>query len=218
MTEKWHEVDDYLMHHLMKSDQDLASTLQHNHENGLRNIDVSALQGQFLALLIQTSGATKVLEIGTLGGYSAIWMAKALPEHGHVTTLEVSEHCKEVAQANIDRAGLAKKITIIQGLAKDTLPEISHLAPFDFIFIDADKANSLLYFEWALKYAHQGTLIVCDNVIRKGEIIDPGCQEESIQGVRQLLEYLGKNDKVTVTALQTVGNKGWDGFALIRVN
>lgn len=218
MTEKWHEVDDYLTQHLIKTDKDLVSTLHHNHEKGLRSIDVSPLQGQFLALLIQMTGASNVLEIGTLGGYSAIWMAKALPDQGHITTLEVSEHCEEVAQTNIDRAGLQKKITIIQGAAKNTLPEIAHLAPFDFVFIDADKANSLLYLDWALKYAHKGTVIVCDNVIRHGEIINPDQQEESVQGVRQLIEQLGRNEQVTVTALQTVGSKGWDGFSLVRVN
>lgn len=218
MTANWTEVDDYLIHHLIKADKDLDATLQHNHLSGLRSIDVSALQGQFLGLLIQISGATKVLEIGTLGGYSAIWMAKALPDNGRIVTLEASEHAQEVAQTNINRAGLQQKITIIPGFAKDTLPTISHLAPFDLIFIDADKVNNPLYLEWALKYAHQGTLIVCDNVIRHGEIINADNPEESVQGVRKLIELLGQNDKVTVTALQTVGNKGWDGFAIARVN
>lgn len=218
MNQNWQEVDAYLTAHLIKDDADLNSAIKRNHSSGLRNIDVSALQGQFLALLIQISQAKNVLEIGTLGAYSAIWMAKSLPDDGKLTTLEASPHCVEIAQKNINDAKLQNKITILEGFAKDTLPTISHLAPFDLIFIDADKVNNPLYLEWAIKYAHPGTLIVCDNVVRKGEITNPDHPEESIQGVRTLIEMLGKNDKLTVTALQTVGEKGWDGFAIARVN
>lgn len=218
MTIHWEDVDAYLEQSLIKKDADLKAVLEHNHHSGLRSIDVSPLQGQFLALLIQMSGATKVLEIGTLGGYSAIWMAKALPENGRVITLEASEHCKGVAQANINRAGLQEKITIIHGFAKDTLPTIGHLAPFDLIFIDADKVNNPLYLEWSLKYAHKGTVIVCDNVVRKGEVLNSDNHDESIDGVRKTIELLGKNKNLTVTAMQTVGCKGWDGFTIARVN
>lgn len=216
MHAKWSAVDEYLVNTLLPADPALDNLLLHNQQSSLPPIDVAPNQGQLLALLVQISGAHKVLEIGTLGGYSTVWMARALPEGGSVVTLEADAHHARVAQDNIRSAGL-NNVEIRVGPAADTLPGLAALAPFDLIFIDADKPNNPLYLEWALKYSRSGTLIIGDNVVRDGEVTNPESPDERVQGVRKFIEMLGHDSRLTVTALQTVGSKGWDGFTLARV-
>ncbi|WP_338463559.1 O-methyltransferase [Franconibacter daqui] len=216
MHAKWSAVDEYLVNTLLPADPVLDNLLLHNQQSSLPPIDVAPNQGQLLALLVQISGARKVLEIGTLGGYSTVWMARALPEDGCVVTLEADAHHARVAQENICSAGL-NNVEIRVGPAADTLPGLAALAPFDLIFIDADKPNNPLYLEWALKYSRSGTLIIGDNVVRDGEVTNPESPDERVQGVRKFIEMLGQDPRLTVTALQTVGSKGWDGFTLARV-
>lgn len=216
MHAKWSAVDEYLVNTLLPADPVLDNLLLHNQQSSLPPIDVAPNQGQLLALLVQISGARKVLEIGTLGGYSTVWMARALPEDGCVVTLEADAHHARVAQENIRSAGL-NNVEIRVGPAADTLPGLAALAPFDLIFIDADKPNNPLYLEWALKYSRSGTLIIGDNVVRDGEVTNPESPDERVQGVRKFIEMLGHDSRLTVTALQTVGSKGWDGFTLARV-
>ncbi|GGD18309.1 MULTISPECIES: O-methyltransferase [Franconibacter] len=216
MHAKWSAVDEYLVNTLLPADPVLDNLLLHNQQSSLPPIDVAPNQGQLLALLVQISGARKVLEIGTLGGYSTVWMARALPEDGCVVTLEADAHHARVAQENIRSAGL-NNVEIRVGPAADTLPGLAALAPFDLIFIDADKPNNPLYLEWALKYSRSGTLIIGDNVVRDGEVTNPESPDERVQGVRKFIEMLGQDPRLTVTALQTVGSKGWDGFTLARV-
>lgn len=216
MHAKWSAVDEYLVNTLLPADPVLDNLLLHNQQSSLPPIDVAPNQGQLLALLVQISGAHKVLEIGTLGGYSTVWMARALPEGGSVVTLEADAHHARVAQENIRSAGL-NNVEIRVGPAADTLPGLAALAPFDLIFIDADKPNNPLYLEWALKYSRSGTLIIGDNVVRDGEVTNPESPDERVQGVRKFIEMLGHDSRLTVTALQTVGSKGWDGFTLARV-
>ncbi|WP_029591606.1 O-methyltransferase [Franconibacter pulveris] len=216
MHAKWSAVDEYLVNTLLPADPVLDNLLLHNQQSSLPPIDVAPNQGQLLALLVQISGAHKVLEIGTLGGYSTVWMARALPEDGCVVTLEADAHHARVAQENIRSAGL-NNVEIRVGPAADTLPGLAALAPFDLIFIDADKPNNPLYLEWALKYSRSGTLIIGDNVVRDGEVTNPESPDERVQGVRKFIEMLGHDSRLTVTALQTVGSKGWDGFTLARV-
>ncbi|WP_024557491.1 O-methyltransferase [Franconibacter pulveris 1160] len=216
MHAKWSAVDEYLVNTLLPADPVLDNLLLHNQQSSLPPIDVAPNQGQLLALLVHISGARKVLEIGTLGGYSTVWMARALPEDGCVVTLEADAHHARVAQENICSAGL-NNVEIRVGPAADTLPGLAALAPFDLIFIDADKPNDPLYLEWALKYSRSGTLIIGDNVVRDGEVTNPESPDERVQGVRKFIEMLGQDPRLTVTALQTVGSKGWDGFTLARV-
>lgn len=216
MHAKWSAVDEYLVNTLLPADPVLDNLLLNNQQSSLPPIDVAPNQGQLLALLVQISGARKVLEIGTLGGYSTVWMARALPEGGSVVTLEADTHHARVAQDNIRSAGL-NNVEIRVGPAADTLPGLAALAPFDLIFIDADKPNNPLYLEWALKYSRSGTLIIGDNVVRDGEVTNPESPDERVQGVRKFIEMLGHDSRLTVTALQTVGSKGWDGFTLARV-
>lgn len=216
MHAKWSAVDEYLLNTLLPADPVLDNLLLHNQQSSLPPIDVAPNQGQLLGLLVQISGARKVLEIGTLGGYSTVWMARALPEDGCVVTLEADAHHARVAQENIRSAGL-NNVEIRVGPAADTLPGLAALAPFDLIFIDADKPNNPLYLEWALKYSRSGTLIIGDNVVRDGEVTNPESPDERVQGVRKFIKMLGHDSHLTVTALQTVGSKGWDGFTLARV-
>lgn len=216
MHAKWSAVDEYLVNTLLPADPVLDNLLLHNQQSSLPPIDVAPNQGQLLALLVQISGARKVLEIGTLGGYSTVWMARTLPEDGCVVTLEADAHHARVAQENIRSAGL-NNVEIRVGPAADTLPGLAALAPFDLIFIDADKPNNPLYLEWALKYSRSGTLIIGDNVVRDGEVTNPESPDERVQGVRKFIKMLGHDSRLTVTALQTVGSKGWDGFTLARV-
>lgn len=218
MQEQWSAVDNWLMSALLPRDEVLEQVLDNNQRAGLPAIDVSPTQGQFLAMLITIAGAKRVLEIGTLGGYSAIWMARALPEEGKVVSLEFDPHHARVAQQNIELAGVTGNIDIIIGPALESLPGLAEQPPFDFIFIDADKRNNPAYLAWALRLSRPGTLIFGDNVVRNGAITDLQPQDPHVQGIQAFLQEAGQSGRLTATALQTTGIKGWDGFMLARVN
>jgi predicted O-methyltransferase YrrM len=215
----WTEVDEYLAEALIPADPALDAARAANAAASLPPIDVSPLQGKFLHLLARMNCAARILEIGTLGGYSTIWLARALPPHGKLITLEYEPRHAEVAADNIARAGLASKVEIRVGPAADSLAALyfEDTAPFDLIFIDADKPNNPVYLDWALKLSHKGTLIVTDNVIRDGRIADPESDDPSIQGTRAMFARMSAEPRLSCTALQTVGLKGYDGFALALV-
>lgn len=181
--------------------------------------DVSIAQGKFLQLLVKIQKARNILEIGTLGGYSTIWFARALPTSGHLITLEASEKHAEIARANIERAKLSDVIHVRTGMAIDSLQQIANenYEPFDIIFIDADKQNNPAYFEWALKLSKPGNLIIGDNVVREGEVIDASSDDPHVQGIRRFYELIANEPRVTATAIQTVGSKGYDGFVIALV-
>jgi predicted O-methyltransferase YrrM len=162
-------------------------------------------------------GAKRILEIGTLGAYSTVWLARALPEGGEVVTLEADQHHAQVARQNIELAGLQSRIKLHQGPALDTLPALIDSGPFDMIFIDADKPNNPHYLQWALKLSRPGTLIIGDNVVRDGEVVNPASDDDRVQGVRSFFDLIAEEPRLSATALQTVGSKGWDGFLLARV-
>ncbi len=220
MTDEiWNKVEDYLNTALGGSDPALEAALAASAEAGLPDIQVTPNEGRFLHLLARAVHAQRILEIGTLGGYSTIWLARALGEGGRLVTLEADAHHAEVAQRNIKREGVARVVDLRLGKALDTLPGIAAEGgdPFDFVFIDADKANIPAYFDWAVKLSRPGALIVVDNVVRKGAVVDPSNETEDVLGVRRFLERLSADRRVVVTALQTVGAKGHDGFALALV-
>jgi predicted O-methyltransferase YrrM len=218
--ELWQAVDRYLVERLVPPDDALTEALTANAAAELPAIDVSPNLGKLLHLLARMQRAERILEIGTLGGYSTIWLARALPPAGKLITLELQTRHAEVALANIKRAGLASQVDLRVGRALDSLESLARerAAPFDFVFIDADKQGMADYVEWAIRLSRPGTVIVCDNVIRRGAILDPETVDESVQGVRRFLEMAGKDRRLDVTALQTVGLKGHDGFALAIVN
>ena len=218
-AEKWTEVDGYLTETLIPADAILEAALAANAAAGLPSIDVSPTQGKWLHLLAKIKGATRILEIGTLGGYSTIWLARALPPAGRLITMEYEPKHAAVAQQNIARAGLSHLVEIRIGAAADSLAKLHAEDPtsFDLIFIDADKPNNPTYLEWALKFSRTGTLIVVDNVIRDGKIADPNDPDPSITGTRTMFQMLAANPRLQATALQTVGSKGYDGFAIALV-
>lgn len=218
--ERARAVDNYLAERLLGTDEALASALKANAAAGLPAIDVSPLQGKFLELLVRITRAQRVLELGTLGGYSTISMARALPGGGQLVTLEYEQHHAEVAAANIARAGVADKVRIIVGPAAESLPKLAGEAaePFDLVFIDADKPNNRTYLEWAVKLSRPGTVIILDNVVRSGQVIDAGSADESIVGTRAAFDFIAAHPRLSATALQTVGAKGWDGFAMMVVS
>ncbi|MFD6882893.1 MULTISPECIES: O-methyltransferase [unclassified Rhodococcus (in: high G+C Gram-positive bacteria)] len=215
MSENWSATDTYLADFLIGDDPALDAALEANAEAGLRPIDVAPVQGKFLYLLARIRGARRVLEIGTLGGYSAIWLARAVGESGHVTTLEYEPRHAEVARANLDQAGVGARVDIRVGPALDTLPHLE--GPFDLVFIDADKENNSNYVREALRLSRPGTVIVVDNVVRAGAISDPEDDDSKVRASRELLAVLAAEPRLDATALQTVGVKGWDGFALALV-
>lgn len=210
----WNAVDRYLTETLLTPDPALEAALADSHAAGLPAINVAPNQGKLLMLLAQMAGAQRILEIGTLGGYSTIWLARALPPEGRLVTLEYEPRHAEVAARNLARAGFGPRVEVKVGAAIDTLPSLE--GPFDFIFIDADKNNYPDYFRWSLKLSRPGTVIVADNVVRAGKVLEPGDDANAL-GVRRLNELIAAEPRVTATAVQTVGSKGWDGFALIRV-
>lgn len=216
---RWSAVDSYFAETLIGSDAALEAALAANSAAGLPSIDVSAPQGKLIHLLARMMGARKALEIGALGGYSTIWLARALPEDGRLITLEVNARHAEVARLNVARAGLAGKVEIRTGAALETLPKIEAegIGPFDFVFIDADKVNNPAYLDWALRLSHPGTAIVVDNVVRGGEVADAASRDADVIGVRRMFEMMAREKRLSVTAIQTVGVKGWDGFALAIV-
>lgn len=217
--DQWTAVDAYTTQQLSLSDEALESALRDSAAGGLPPINVAPNQGKLLQLLALAVGARRILEIGTLGGYSTIWMARALPDNGHLITLEVDPKHAAVAAANIANAGLQHKVDVWLGTALDSLPKLAEEGrePFDFVFIDADKANIPEYFRWALRLSRRGALIVIDNVIREGAIIDPESTDPSVIGVRQLNDLLAAETRVSATIIQTVGAKGYDGFTLALV-
>jgi len=217
VTETWTAVDTYFESLLKPHDKVLEEVLAENKKAGLPPYDVSPSQGKFLSLLAKLHGARRILELGTLGGYSTICLARAVPEGGRVISLEADPKHAEVARKNVARAGLEKVIDIRVGEALDTLPQLEEDSVFDFIFIDADKPNNPAYFEWALKLSRPGSLIVIDNVVRGGAVVNAKSDDESVKGVRRVLEMISGEPRVEATALQTVGSKGYDGFVIMRV-
>jgi predicted O-methyltransferase YrrM len=215
----WTSVDFYLDDLLVGHDAVLEAALQASAEAGLPSIAVSPTQGKLLNLLARVRGARAILEIGTLGGYSTIWLARALPADGRLVTLEIDPKHAEVARANIARAGLTARVEVRLGRAFDTLAQLSaeNAGPFDLTFIDADKASLPEYFRWALRLSRAGSLIAIDNVIRGGAVIDSASPDPNVQGVRRLNELMASEPRVSATAIQTVGAKGYDGFALALV-
>lgn len=217
--DQWKEVDQYFSERLLPSDPVLESALEASATAGLPAISVSPNQGKLLQILAQLVGARAILEIGTLGGYSTIWLARGLREGGHLITLEVDPKHAEVARLNVSRAGLKDVVEVQIGNALEILPQLSaeRRDPFDLIFIDADKQNIPTYFEWALRLSRPGALIVVDNVVRSGAVIDADSSDPSVQGVRRFVELLRAEARASGTAIQTVGLKGYDGFAVVLV-
>jgi predicted O-methyltransferase YrrM len=220
MSQNWQAVDDYVVEKLIAPRERQDATLDFNKAGGLPPIDVSAPQGKFLNLLAASIGAKRILEIGTLGGYSTVWLARALGAGGKVLTIEFEPRHAQVARANIAREGLAEKVDLRIGPALEVLPAIEAEAgaPFDLSFIDADKANNAAYFNWALKLSRPGSLIIVDNVVRDGTVADPQTRDDGGLGARKLFETVAAEPRVSATAIQTVGGKGWDGFLIARVN
>ena len=219
IQQKWIEVDLYITDLLVRPDAALDEALRTSAAAGLPPIHVSPSQGKLLHLLARLQGARTILEIGTLGGYSAIWLGRALPEGGRLITLESDPRHAEVARANIARAGLSEVVEQRLGPALETLPQIvaEGRGPFDLIFIDADKPGYPDYLGWALRLSRPGSLIVADNVVREGAVIDAASSDPSVQGVRRFNQLLAAEPRVSATAIQTVGNKGYDGFAIALV-
>jgi predicted O-methyltransferase YrrM len=213
------QVDEYINGLLGPEDSCLKETIQSITENGIPQISVSANQGKFLQVMVLLCRANRILELGTLGGYSTIWMARALPENGKLISLELDKHHAEVAQKNIDKAGLTNKVEIKVGKASDTLETMiaDKEKPFDMIFIDADKPPYTEYFGYALSLSHPGTLIICDNVIREGKILDENSKDENVKGARRFNKMLSENKKVAATIIATVGAKDYDGMAVAVV-
>lgn len=217
--DQWTEVDRYFSEKLLPDDPILEAALEASATAGLPAISVSPNQGKLLQMLAQIGGALSILEIGTLGGYSTIWLARGLRPGGHLITLEVDPKHAGVAQLNVSRAGLGDVVEVRIGNALETLPQLAaeQRGPFDLIFIDADKQNIPAYFEWALKLSRPGTLIIVDNVVRGGDVIDADSGDQSVQGVRRFVELLAVESGASGTAIQTVGTKGYDGFAIVLV-
>lgn len=212
--EIWNEVDLYMNDKLIQPDPILDEVLKANQEAELPAIDVSPSQGKFLHLLASLKGAKRILEIGTLGGYSTIWLARALPKNGQLITLELSAHHAEVARANLKRAGVSHLVEVIVGPGLDTLAVLRDKGtePFDLIFIDADKPNNPNYLKWALELSKRGSTIICDNVVRQGHVVNSESEDENVKGIRQFMNALAQEKRISATAIQTVGSKGYDGF------
>src|SRR5262245_31167059 len=217
--ERWTAVDRYISDVLELGDAALDAAVAASNAAGLPDIQVSPSQGKLLMILAQLCGARRILEIGTLGGYSAIWLARALPPGGRLVTLESEPKHAEVARANVVRAGFADVVDVRVGKALDTLPQLSRekLGPFDLIFVDADKPSIPDYFTWSLQLSRPGSLIIVDNVVRDGAVADADSSDPSVRGVRRLNEMLASEPRVTATVIQTVGGKGYDGFAVALV-
>lgn len=215
MLPLWTSVDDYINESLVKQDAALEYALKATADFGAPAFNVTPAQGKLLHLFVASLGAQRVLEIGTLGGYSAIWMARALPAGGKLTTIEHNWKYVDLARANIAQAGVQDRVEVIHGKGLDVLPTLA--GPFDFIFIDADKPANPDYFTWALKLSRPGGVIVVDNTVRDGGISDPASADSSVQGVRQMNALVHSEPRVSATCIQTVGAKGYDGFTFIRV-
>lgn len=218
-SQLWDDVDFYFSSHLAPDDEALQAALRDSEAAGLPHIAVTAPQGKFLQLLAQIQGARNILEIGTLGGYSTIWLGRALPADGRLISLEYSAKHADVATRNIARAGLERIVEVRVGPALESLPKLAdeNPAPFDLVFIDADKGNNRHYVEWALRLSRAGSLIVLDNVVRGGGVTDAESSAPDIVGTRAAIDLIASHPRLTGTAVQTVGSKGYDGFALARV-
>jgi predicted O-methyltransferase YrrM len=219
LQKKWTEVDDYIASLLIPPDAALDGALKASDEAGLPSINVSANQGKLLMLFARMLNARNILEIGTLGGYSTIWMARGMAEGGRLITLEYEAKHAEVAMANLVRAGLSDRVEIRVGRAGDTLPKLVEegRGPFDLVFIDADKQGYTEYLEWSMKLSRRGTVIIADNVVRNGAIIDPASSDEMVQGIRRFNRALAAEKRLSATEIQTVGSKGYDGLAIATV-
>ena len=217
--EIWNKVDDYLDRMIVDQDHALLAALKDSEEADLPPINVSPPQGKMLHILARSLSAKRILEMGTLGAYSTIWLARALPDDGEMLSLEVNQKHAEVSRRNLERANLSKKVKIILGPALDSLSTLykNGSKPFDFIFIDADKQNYPGYLDWAIKLSHPGSMIIVDNVVRKGSIIEAGNTDPNVKGVNEMLSSMRSYKNIIATAIQTVGVKGHDGFALIYV-
>ncbi|TCZ73792.1 O-methyltransferase [Paenibacillus albiflavus] len=217
-SQSWTDVDQYFTDQLIKKDPVLDEVLKHNAEAGLPAHDVAPNQGKLLHLLARIQGASTILEIGTLGGYSTIWLARALPANGRLITLEYDPKHAEIAKANIARAGLSDVVEVRVGYALDSLKElVAENLRFDMIFIDADKPNNPSYFDYALKLSRVGSMIIGDNVVRDGAVVNEESKDPNVQGVRQFFDLIASEPRVSATAIQTVGSKGYDGFSIALV-
>ena len=216
---RWTSVDDYFRTLVVRPDEALDAALHDAEAAGLPAISVSPAQGKLLHLVARILGARRILEVGTLAGYSTIWLARALPPGGRVITLEADDKHARVARANLERAGLSGIVDVRLGLALDTLQQLEAegAGPFDLIFIDADKVNTADYFRRALRLSRPGSLIIVDNVVRDGAVADPATTDASVQGMRRFSDAVSKEPRVSATAIQTVGSKGYDGFVLALV-
>lgn len=214
----WADVDDFFVQNLLPADDVLQATLDTNVAEKLPPIAVTPPQGKLLHLLARACGARRILEIGTLGAYSTIWMARALPPGGRLITLEIDPHHAEVARRNVERAKLGDRVEIRLGRASELLDAMQGVEqPFDFVFVDADKASSDVYFKAALGLSHPGTVIIVDNVVRSGKVADASSDDEDIKGIRRMTEWLATQPNVSATAIQTVGGKSYDGFLMAIV-
>lgn len=215
---RWGRVDAYIVDKLVIQDEALLQTLTANSASGLPEHDVAPNQGKLLHLFARMVNAKRILEIGTLGGYSTIWLARALPPEGSLVTLEADERHADIARQNIARAGLSEQVELRVGPALTSLPQLPQDAPFDLIFIDADKPNNPEYLRWALALSRPGTVIIGDNVVRDGAVTDTASTDDRVQGVRRFFDMMANEPRLSATALQTVGSKGWDGFSIAIVN
>src|SRR5712692_7748370 len=216
---QWTRVDRYINDLLAPEDPALNAALKASKAAGLPQISVTPNQGKLLQILARAVKARRILEIGTLGGYSTLWLARALPKNGRLITLEADPNHAKVAKANIERAGLSKVVEIRYGRAQETLPQLlrQHVGPFDLTFIDADKTGYPEYFVWALKLSHPGSLIVADNVVRDGAVVDASSEDPNVRAIHRFNKLLAAEPRVAATAIQTVGSKGYDGFAIALV-
>ena len=215
----WKQVDQYFTDALISPGDGFNAALETNRKADLPAIDVTPLQGKFLEVLVRATRSKRILEIGTLGGYSTLWLARAIPDDGIVVTLELEPRHAQIAKQNLKAAALADRVDLRVGAAADTLAAIvaEHAAPFDFIFIDADKSGYPEYLQWSMKLSRPGTLIVADNVVRDGKVIDPDHPDSNIQGVRRFTDMVSAEPRLSATVLQTVGGKGYDGFIIAVV-
>lgn len=212
----WAEVEEYLSATLVQGGAGMDAVIESIDAAGMPRIEVAPTAGKLLMLLVRIQGARRVLEIGTLAGFSTIWMARGMPDGGHLTTCEFLPEHAAVARHNIDAAGLGDLVDIRVGAALETLPNLAGGEPYDFVFIDADKGNGVEYLKWALRLTRPGSVIVMDNVIWEGTILDPSADPDA-GAIRAALEFMGASDSLDATAIQTAGSKGWDGFAIAVV-
>lgn len=214
----WREVDTYFVGSLVPEDKALIDARESGQQTTMPQAEVAPNQGKFLAMLCQIAGATRVLEFGTLAGYSTVWLARAVGDEGRVTSLELEEHNAAIARANLEHAGVAERVDVVVGPATDSARRLikDGTEPYDFVFIDADKPSNPEYLKASLALTRPGSVIVIDNVVRNGAVTDPDSPDDRVQGVRTVLADIARDARLDATALQTVGSKGWDGFTIIR--